>query len=91
MSNVFPDDFLWGTATASYQIEGAAQLDGRGVSIWDTFSKTPGKVVGSEAVGCRRKRLWEACHAQRRRCGSRGGVIPVQPGRLPVCRSAGYF
>ena len=48
MSNVFPDDFLWGTATASYQIEGAAQLDGRGVSIWDTFSKTPGKVVGSD-------------------------------------------
>jgi beta-glucosidase len=48
MSNVFPDDFLWGTATASYQIEGAAQLDGRGVSIWDTFSKTPGKVVGGD-------------------------------------------
>ena len=48
MSNVFPDDFLWGTATASYQIEGAAQLDGRGVSIWDTFSKTSGKVVGGD-------------------------------------------
>jgi beta-glucosidase len=48
MSNVFPEDFLWGTATASYQIEGAAQLDGRGVSIWDTFSKTPGKVVGGD-------------------------------------------
>ena len=48
MSNVFPDDFLWGTATASYQIEGAAQKDGRGVSIWDTFSKTPGKVVGND-------------------------------------------
>jgi beta-glucosidase len=48
MSNVFPDDFLWGTATASYQIEGAAQKDGRGVSIWDTFSKTTGKVVGSD-------------------------------------------
>ena len=45
----------------------------------------------SEAIGRRRKRLWEACHAQRRRCGSRSGVIPVQPGRLPVCRSAGYF
>ena len=41
----FPDDFLFGSATASYQIEGAAQEDGRGPSIWDTFSHTPGKVV----------------------------------------------
>jgi beta-glucosidase len=42
----FPKGFLWGTATASYQVEGAAKEDGRGVSIWDTFSHTPGKVVG---------------------------------------------
>ncbi|GLV13869.1 beta-glucosidase [Alicyclobacillus hesperidum] len=41
----FPDDFIWGAATASYQIEGAAAEDGRGPSIWDTFSKTPGKVL----------------------------------------------
>ncbi len=41
----FPDNFLWGTATASYQVEGAANEDGRGVSIWDTFSRTPGKVL----------------------------------------------
>jgi beta-glucosidase len=40
----FPTNFLWGAATAAYQIEGAAQEDGRGVSIWDTFSATPGKV-----------------------------------------------
>ena len=40
----FPDHFLWGTATASYQVEGAADEDGRGKSIWDTFSATPGKV-----------------------------------------------
>jgi beta-glucosidase len=37
------EGFLWGTATASYQIEGATEEDGRGVSIWDTFSHTPGK------------------------------------------------
>jgi beta-glucosidase len=41
----FPDDFLWGTATAAYQVEGAANEDGRGTSIWDTFSHTPGKVL----------------------------------------------
>jgi beta-glucosidase len=40
----FPDDFVWGTATASYQIEGAVAEDGRLPSIWDTFSHTPGKV-----------------------------------------------
>jgi len=40
----FPEDFLWGTATAAYQIEGAVREDGRGTSIWDTFSHTPGKV-----------------------------------------------
>src|SRR6478735_1924910 len=40
----FPADFVIGSATASYQIEGAAREDGRGPSIWDTFSHTPGKV-----------------------------------------------
>ena len=38
-------DFIWGVATSSYQIEGAANEDGRGKSIWDTFCKVPGKVA----------------------------------------------
>ncbi|MGX7824557.1 GH1 family beta-glucosidase [Actinokineospora sp. 24-640] len=40
----FPQGFLWGAATAAYQIEGSPTADGRGRSIWDTFSHTPGKV-----------------------------------------------
>jgi beta-glucosidase len=45
---VFPADFLWGAATAAYQIEGAAHEDGRGESVWDRFSRTPGKVRNGE-------------------------------------------
>ena len=50
----FPDGFLWATATASYQIEGAASADGRGESVWDRFAKTPGKVVNGDTgdVAC---------------------------------------
>jgi beta-glucosidase len=41
----FPAGFLWGTATASYQVEGAVAEDGRSPSVWDTFAHTPGKTV----------------------------------------------
>ena len=44
----FPAGFLWGSATASYQVEGAAKEDGRGITIWDTFSHTPGKVANGD-------------------------------------------
>ena len=44
----FPQDFIWGTSTASYQVEGAVHEDGRGPSIWDTFSHTPGKTFQGE-------------------------------------------
>ena len=42
----FPADFLFGVATAAFQIEGAAKADGRGPSIWDAFSKMPGRTYG---------------------------------------------
>ena len=52
MTNVtklgFPAGFTWGAATAAYQIEGAVDVDGRGPSVWDTFSHTPGKVRGGD-------------------------------------------
>ena len=51
---IFPEDFVWGAATASYQIEGAVKEDGRGQSIWDTFSHTPGNVADGDTgdVAC---------------------------------------
>src|SRR5437764_14504404 len=50
----FPDGFTLGASTAAYQIEGAAAADGRGPSVWDTFSHTPGKVRGGDtgAIPC---------------------------------------
>lgn len=53
MSN-FPKDFLWGTATSSYQIEGAHKTDGKGPSIWDAFCQIPGKIANEDTgeVAC---------------------------------------
>ncbi len=60
MAVTFPQDFLWGSATASYQIEGAWQEGGKGASIWDRFSHTPGKVVNGDTgdVACDHYRRW---------------------------------
>jgi beta-glucosidase len=56
----FPSDFLWGVSTASYQIEGAANEDGRGKSIWDVFSHTPGRVKSGDTgdVACDHYHRW---------------------------------
>ncbi|MDQ1294052.1 MAG: beta-glucosidase [Actinomycetota bacterium] len=57
----FPSDFLWGAATAAYQIEGAFDEDGRGQSIWDTFSRTPGRVLEGHSgdVACDHYHRWK--------------------------------
>ncbi len=49
MIQEFGPDFLFGVATASYQIEGAVNEDGRGKTVWDTFCETPGKVARGES------------------------------------------
>jgi beta-glucosidase len=56
-----PTGFVWGVATASYQIEGAVREDGRGESIWDRFSHTPGNVLGGDTgdVACNHYFDWK--------------------------------
>ena len=58
---VFPENFIWGAATASYQIEGGWDKHGKGESIWDRFSHTPGKVNNGDTgdVANDHYRLWK--------------------------------
>jgi len=57
----FPPSFVWGVATSSFQIEGAASEDGKGPSIWDTFCRVPGVIADASNgdVACNHYHLWE--------------------------------
>ena len=49
-ASAFPAGFVWGVATAAFQIEGAWHADGRGESIWDRFSHTPGNILNGDTA-----------------------------------------
>jgi beta-glucosidase len=83
----FPPGFTWGAATAAYQIEGAVHADGRGRSVWDTFSHTPGKVRGGDTgdIACDSYRRYREDVAQLASLGLNGYRFSVswprvQPG-----------
>ena len=61
MTYTFPANFQWGVATAAYQIEGAAQVEGRLPSVWDAFSTTPGRVLNGDTgqIACDHYRRYE--------------------------------
>ncbi|WP_435212965.1 GH1 family beta-glucosidase [Streptomyces sp. bgisy034] len=74
-----PNDFLWGTATAAYQIEGAVAEDGRSPSIWDTFSHTPGKIDNGDNgdVACDHYHRWREDIGLMRRLGTNAYRLSV--------------
>src|ERR671933_2657294 len=80
----FPADFVWGAATASYQIEGAATEDGKGQSIWDTFSHTPGKIKSGDTgdVACDHYRRWREDVALMRELGLTAYRFSIAWGRV---------
>ena len=92
MTVQYPSNFLWGAATASYQIEGAWNEDGKGESIWDRFSHTPGKVENGETgdVACDHYHRWPEDIGLMRQLGIKAyrfsvswpRVLPMGKGRV---------
>jgi beta-glucosidase len=71
MAETFPEGFLWGASTSAYQIEGAVKEDGRGPSIWDTFSHLPGTILGDDTgdIACDHYHRWSEDVALMRELG----------------------
>ncbi len=85
----FPEDFIWGAATSSYQIEGAWNADGKGESIWDRFSHTPGKIENGDMgdVACDHYHRWREDVALMKAIGLKSYRFSISwPRFLPVGR-----
>lgn len=92
MVHRFPDHFLWGCATAAYQIEGSPLADGAGASIWQRFAHTPGRMHDGDTgdIACDHYGRWEADVALMRQLGLNayrfsiawGRVLPEGTGRI---------
>jgi len=80
----FPDGFLWGSATAAYQIEGSPLADGAGASIWHTFSHTPGVIAGNDHgdIACDHYNRWREDIALMRELGLRAYRFSVSWPRI---------
>jgi beta-glucosidase len=89
---VFPKGFVWGAATSAFQVEGSVRADGRGASIWDRFTKTPGCIQDGDDAddACRHYDLWRGDLALVKELGLRSyrfsiawpRVIPGGTGRV---------
>jgi beta-glucosidase len=88
----FPKNFAWGTATAAYQVEGAADSDGKGPSVWDMHCRKPGAIVENQsgAVACDHYHRYQEDVALMKRLGCRAyrfsvswpRVLPEGVGRI---------
>src|SRR5262249_7066641 len=80
-----PHDFLWGTATSAYQIEGAVAEDGRSPSIWDTFSHTPGRIDNNDHgdVACDHYHRWREDIGLMKQLGTNAYRLSIAWPRVP--------
>jgi beta-glucosidase len=83
-NRVFPEGFVWGAATAAYQVEGSSMADGAGMSIWDRFAHTPGLIRDGDTgdVACDQYRLYRQDVALMRELGLRAYRFSVSWSRV---------